>query len=195
MSQEIIAFCGFIGSGKDTCAEYLIKNHGYIKLSFASILKDILSILFGWDRVMMDGLTYENRIWRESVDIWWSEKLNIPNFSPRYAMRFIGTELFRDCFNKDIWLLNIEKSLLKYKKVVITDCRFPNEINMLKKYNTLFIHVIRDLPTWYNDYKNKKLDNVNMHRSEISWIHTNIDFEIYNNGTIEELYNILKNIF
>jgi hypothetical protein len=195
MCEEIVAFCGFIGSGKDTCADYLIKNHGFVKLSFAGILKDILSIIFGWDRIMLDGLNNEDRKWRETIDTWWAEKLKIENFSPRYAMRFIGTDLFRNCFNKDLWTISVERSLSKYKKVVITDCRFPNEINMLQKYNTVLIHVIRNLPHWYDDYKNKKIENVDMHSSDISWIHCTINLEIYNNGTIEDLHNNLKSIF
>ncbi len=46
----IIGICGLIGSGKDTIAEYLIKEHNYIKLSFADKLKDSVATMFDWDR-------------------------------------------------------------------------------------------------------------------------------------------------
>ena len=40
----IIGICGFKSSGKDTLAEFLIKDYGFKKLSFASALKDIVAI-------------------------------------------------------------------------------------------------------------------------------------------------------
>ena len=45
----IIGICGFKGSGKDTVADYLVKHKDFIKISFASVLKDIITILFNWE--------------------------------------------------------------------------------------------------------------------------------------------------
>ena len=46
----IIGICGFIGSGKDTIADYLVNFHEFRRESFASSLKDAVSAVFGWDR-------------------------------------------------------------------------------------------------------------------------------------------------
>jgi dephospho-CoA kinase len=55
--MNIIGICGHIGSGKDTIADILIKEKGYIKLSFASSLKDAVALIFGWNRKMLEGST------------------------------------------------------------------------------------------------------------------------------------------
>ena len=194
MTDQIIAFCGFIGAGKDSAAAYLVRERGFVKLSFAGLVKDILSVLFSWDRNKLEGLTIEDRAWREQTDPWWSEKLGIPEFSPRYAMRFLGTDLFRNHFHQDIWTLGVERLLDGHKKVVITDCRFPNEIEMLKRHGAVLVHIVRELPVWYTDYKNGLINDVGMHPSDISWIRCGIDFEIDNSGPLAELYKNLSDL-
>ena len=44
----IIGICGLQSSGKDTLGNILVEKYGFKKLSFAGVLKDIVSILFGW---------------------------------------------------------------------------------------------------------------------------------------------------
>ena len=51
----IIGLTGFIGSGKTTVAKILATEHGYRTDSFASSLKDSLSVIFGWPRDMLEG--------------------------------------------------------------------------------------------------------------------------------------------
>ena len=63
-TPKIIALCGFMGSGKDTVADYLANIHHFRKESFANTLKDAVSIVFGWDRVLLEGSTQESREWR-----------------------------------------------------------------------------------------------------------------------------------
>ena len=46
----ILGVTGFIGSGKDTVADYLCTFHGYKRISFAASLKDAIASIFGWDR-------------------------------------------------------------------------------------------------------------------------------------------------
>ncbi len=177
--KKIIALCGFAGSGKDSAAAALIKHKGYTKLSFATLLKDILSVLFGWDRNALEGTTKEDREWREQVDSWWAAKLGIETFSPRYAMQQIGTNLFRDHFHKDIWVLALERSLSRYSRVVITDCRFPNEIEMVKSHGANLVKVHRPSVT--------PSLGANSHVSETGWINQVFDFEVVNDGDLEDL--------
>ena len=92
----IIGVCGFIGSGKNTVAEYLVEKHKFVPVSFAHVLKDACASLFGWDREMLEGKTEESRVQREQVDEFWAERLQIPCFTPRYALQYIGTDILRD---------------------------------------------------------------------------------------------------
>jgi hypothetical protein len=192
----IIAICGLQGSGKDTIGNYLVEKYGFNKLSFAMVLKDILSLLFLWDRNLLEGNTEESRKWRETVDEWWSQRLKIPNFTPRYALRYFGTELFRDHFHPDIWTATIEKRLKNYKNIVITDCRFPNEIQMLKDNGALLLKITREkLPLWYKQYENNQIEKPEgIHPSEYSWIKSKFNYEFTNNGEIQELYKYIDNL-
>lgn len=201
--MTIIAICGQIGSGKDTAAEYLINNYGYHRESFASTLKDSLSAIFGWDRIMLEGLTVTYRQHREQVDEWWAERLNIPQLSPRWVMQHWGTDVCRNSFHNDIWVASLENKLRKItENVVISDCRFPNELSTLKKINAKTINVRRGkIPDWYDDailansgdsFAKLKLKNNGIHESEYSLIGQTFDYVIENNSTIDDLYN---NIF
>lgn len=199
MSKLIISISGFQSSGKDTIADYLQNKYGFYKYSFANKLKMIISIIFGWDKKKLEGIEKVDREWRETVDEWWSKKLNISNFTPRYAMLNIGT-IFRDYFNKDIWVNSLEKEIdnSDKNKIVISDCRFENEYNLIESYNGYKICVIRDLEK-YNYYC--KIDNfskTDIHESEYRWINFKYDYVIFNDGNIEKLYNnidiILKEI-
>jgi hypothetical protein len=194
----IIGICGLQNSGKDTLANILVEKHGFKKLSYASTLKDIVSILFGWSRDMIEGATKESRIWREQVDEWWSNRLQIPNLTPRYILQYFGTDLFRTHFHQDIWIASVEHQFQKYSNVVITDCRFPNEINILKIQNTTskLIKIIRgDLPEWFTMYESNQIEKPeNIHPSEYMWIKQQFDYTIKNNGTIKDLEDFCDKI-
>ncbi len=192
----IIAICGLQGSGKDTVGSYLINKYGFTKLSFAGVLKDIVAIIFGWNREMLEGATKESRDWREEVDSWWSKKLQIPNLSPRYVLQYFGTDLFRNHFHPDIWVICVERQLSKYSNCVITDCRFPNEIEMLRSNGAKIIKITRGmLPEWYQLYESDKIiEPDGIHPSEYLWIKTKFDYEIENNTTIIDLENCIDSI-
>lgn len=186
----IIGICGFKSSGKDTIAEYLIKEYSFKKVSFASTLKDIISIMFGWSRDKLEGITKEDREWREKIDPWWSKTLKMPLLSPRYVMQYFGTDLFRNNFHEDIWVKIVENKVSKYLEedmnanVVITDCRFNNEINMILQLGGKIIHVHRNSP----------IEVKCIHSSEIEWIRCYKDYDIENVGTIKELEEKVKYI-
>jgi hypothetical protein len=201
----IIVCCGLAGAGKDEVAKILVSKHNFVKISFASILKDILSILFNWDRDKLEGDTKDGREWRETIDKWWSKKLDIPNFTPRWAMQNIGTDLFRNYFNNNIWIYALEKKIenIKDKNIVITDCRFENEYNFLKNITTqkvCFFYIERNPPPVWFKLLNK--DNINilpkeLHISEWEWIRclfSNEYTKILNYGTIDNLHTLIDEL-
>lgn len=208
--MQLISLVGFKGSGKDSAGKHLVEQHGFVAFSFAESLKDTLASIFCWDRSLLEGDTKESRTWRETVDQWWSDKLGIPNFTPRMAMQNIGTDLFRNHFNPDIWILNIERKLMmlpKDAKVVLIDGRFPNELNLGRKYGAKVIRVKRGAePEWYNEaawinanssltyhtrdewYSRYEALNNHVHVSEWAWIGQPIDEVIENDDTMDRLY-------
>jgi len=47
MSKIIVGISGWKGSGKDTAADYLVKEHGYQRLAFADVLKEMVADQYG----------------------------------------------------------------------------------------------------------------------------------------------------
>jgi hypothetical protein len=195
----IIGVCGFIGSGKDTIADYLVNFHEFRRESFASTLKDAVAAVFGWDRTLLEGRTKEAREWREQVDPWWAARLDMPTLTPRWVLQYWGTEVCRKAFHDDIWIASLENKLRNSRDhVVISDCRFPNEISSIKNAGGQIVWVQRGaLPEWYelavdanrgSNVALNELKRLKIHASETAWVGTGFDAIIDNNSTIDELY-------
>jgi len=209
----IIGAVGLIGSGKDTIADYLVAEHGFKRESLAGPLKDAIAAIFGWDRKLLEGCTAEARSWREQVDLWWASKLNIPALTPRWVLQYWGTEVCRIGFHDDIWISALENRLRHYRgDVVISDCRFTNELNLIKRLTGKTLRVKRgEEPSWYNDavevnkwkaaYETDlitmpqkvkvfydRLARTKVHSSETAWAGYAFDYCIENDGTIEDLH-------
>ena len=191
--RKIIGFAGMIGSGKNTAADHLIKKYGYVGLSFASTVKDCLAVIFHWDRDMLEGVTAESRQWRETVDPYWAKKLQIVDFSPRKAMKYIATDLFRNHFNDNIWIYSLEKKIQTIdSNIVITDCRFANEATMIRNVGGTLVRIARGSdPDWYGIARSypEKMHQLypTIHASEYSWACIDFDLVIDNSGSIEDL--------
>ena len=207
----IIGVCGFIGSGKDTVADYLVNLHHFRRESFANTLKDAVSAVFGWDRTMLEGRTKQAREWREQVDPWWADRLGIPHLTPRYILQQWGTEVCRKNFHDDIWIASLENKLRNSTDdVVISDCRFPNEIAAIKKAGGIVVRVVRGAePEWYQlavsrnrgpngnsswALSGRKLEQLGIHASETAWVGTRFDAVLDNNSTLEDLYQQVKRL-
>ena len=199
----IIGICGFIGSGKDTVADYLVNFHEFRRESFANTLKDAVAAVFGWDRTLLEGRTKEAREWREQVDPWWAERLAMPTLTPRWVLQYWGTEVCRRAFHDDIWIASLENKLRNSKdNVVISDCRFPNEIQSIRDAGGKIVWVQRgELPDWYDtaieanlghNYAVQDLKMRKIHASETAWVGTNFDTIIDNNRSIDDLYQQAK---
>lgn len=207
----IIGICGLIGSGKDTVADYLVNFHEFRRESFAGTLKDAVAAVFGWDRTLLEGRTKQAREWREQVDVWWAEKMGIPHLTPRYILQQWGTEVCRKGFHDNIWIASLENRLRNATdSIVISDCRFPNEIKSIKAAGGIIVRTRRyEDPEWFKSAvivnagptrnlswaSNKAiLSNYNVHISETAWAGTEFDVELDNNGSIDELYAQVRNL-
>lgn len=146
--KKIISLSGLIGSGKDTVASILVNDYGYTRMAFAKSLKDMVATIFGWDRTMVEGATPESRTWRDTEDKWWTDKLDfgVP-ITPRWVLQHMGTEVMRQRFHQDVWILSVERELINAKTpLVFTDARFLNEFALLKSHGARIVGVHRKLP-------------------------------------------------
>jgi hypothetical protein len=206
----ILGIIGNIGCGKGAASEYLQSKHNFEHLSFADSLKYAVSAIFGWSFEMLKGATPESREWREQIDPWWSTRLQIPDLTPRWILQQWGTEVGRRSFHSDIWVASLENKILSSdRNVVIDDCRFANEMDIIRKNGGSLVRINRgSLPEWYNMALTQlKLQEVygndpnwddtmaaeypEVHVSEWGWVNQSFNYEVENNGTLEQLHTKL----
>ena len=192
----IVGICGLIGSGKDTIADYLIRKHDFEKISFADKLKDSVSVMFDWDRELLDGKTDESRAWREEVDEYWSKETG-ETITPRLVLQLFGTECMRDGFYDGIWVSLTKKKILDNpnKNFVIPDVRFPNEAKMLYEVNGQVWRVVRGAdPQWFTDFKDFGVEPKEVHPSEWAWAQTKFTHIVENNKTVSDLTDQVQDL-
>lgn len=188
----VIGIAGRKGAGKDTAGSRLISNHGFVRIAFADALKDACMSIFGlsYDQVYGDL--------KEVQDSYW-------DYTPREILQKVGTELFREAIGKpnvlpkigqNIWIRAIYRKILNLKqaghtKFVITDIRFDNEIEFVRTLNShgcnaYTIKVVR--PSIMPDI------DTPIHSSEAHIDGFKCDYEILNDGTIEDLHQNVDRI-
>ena len=185
----IIGICGLIGSGKDTVAQFLINNHNFVKISFADKLKDAVSVMFSWDRELLDGKTDASREWREKEDPYWTAETG-RSIPPRLVLQEFGTECMRNGFYDGIWVSLTKQHILNNPDTnfVIPDVRFPNEAKMLYEIDGEVWRVKRgNDPVWFRIYQDVGVEPKDVHPSEWAWAHTKFTQTVNNNGTLEQL--------
>ena len=202
----IVGLLGFIGSGKGTAGD-ILKDLGFTPLSFAKGVKDVAAEMFGWPRHLLEGDTEVSRNWREQPDEFWSKEFG-KQFTPRFALQLMGTEVGRDIFHQDFWVIKMKKYIMENpeQNFVITDVRFRNEMEFVHKSGGILIEIQRGIkPHWYgiaskanrgdNAAENFMLNQSGVHESEWRWIGGSIDHFIDNEGTLEDLKkNMIKKL-
>lgn len=185
----LIGFSGKKGSGKSYFADYLVNNKLFIKLSFASPLKEITKILFN-----LSDEDVKDQIKKELIN----PKFNA---SPRELMQWLGTDIMREEFNKrfnysgSIWIDNVKdkvKMLLDNNKdVVIDDVRFQNEVDMIHSLGGIVINLHNSL-----DNNTSLSNNLNTltstHSSENQKLTFN--YEFINDKSYSNTYDIYLNL-
>lgn len=148
--------------------------------------------------------------------------------TPRLLLQLLGTECGRQIIHPNIWvnaLMSEYKSLYGYqttdskiniegisipipvldidKRVfpnwIITDVRFPNELEAVKKRGGISIRVNRNPFKWiepdeYEVETGKKVERIIEHESETALDNAEFDYVIENDGTIEDLIQKVKEI-
>lgn len=133
----IIGLCGKKQSGKSTVAKHLL-DRGFHELSWAYPLKEIIGReLFG----LNDDQLYGSEAAKEAIIPDWG-------YSPRQILQLVGTECFRKVIRDDFWVVLGKRRLIELSKsrkaVVISDCRFPNEMEAIKSVGGVTVRVVRE---------------------------------------------------
>lgn len=213
----IIGISGRMGSGKDTIGTIIHgllltnKNQSSEIKKFAGKLKQIASILTGIPVEKFEDQEFKKNL----LDVEWGTVQQIPlNSIPPFAdMQFnvmmtvreflqkLGTEAMRDGLHTNVWvnaLFADYKAIVtepakfggtaigEYPNWIITDMRFPNEMEAVVKRNGITIRVTRPAK--------KGKNTARLHPSETSLDKAKFDYEIINDGTLEELVKKVREI-
>jgi hypothetical protein len=162
-----IAFGDKARVGKDTAANYMISRYGGQRFSFAENLYKIANFI--------------------------QDLCGIPREKDRKLLQIVGTEWGREK-NPDLWL---EATLKKIKEIedenvvnnfYITDVRFRNEFNRLKKEGWIMIKIKRDTEGMVGGVEGHKSETNDIEDEEWNYV-------LENNKEIEKFYRDLDNIY
>jgi hypothetical protein len=179
----LIAFCGYKGSGKDTCSDYLVEKYGFKKIAFADQLKNILKTMF----MFTDEQLYGTIEQKETPDARWF------GCTPRLAMQYVGTELIRNqlgtimpSLGNDYFVKYLEMQIMAMRakdptvNIVISDLRCLNEEKLVRKFSG-----------WISKIERETLEQNDSHLTETEFLKIQSDFPIKNNKNVKSLYREL----
>lgn len=179
--RPIIGLVGKKGSGKSTVANILAETEDYVEIAFADPLKQICQTLF----LLSHEELHDTKMKEQIV-----ERVNT---TPRRILQQVGTNLMRDRLREvlpelpltdqlpSIWVWNAQQRILDLRKrhceIVVSDVRFPDEASMIRRLGGILIRIRRDANTFSSD----------LHPSEVEMENIDVNFEIDNDGSLEEL--------
>lgn len=171
MKTTLIGLTGPMGCGKDTVADFLIKDFGFKKHSFALPLKQAAAAALGVGIEFFQSQEMKKQI----IPHW--------DFTPREFLQRLGTDLIRNNIRQDFWIHRIKFELQNANgefipgRHVITDCRFEDEAAFIRSGGVL-IHIHRP---------GLERSNGSTHASEAGVIGTIGDFELVNASDLKDL--------
>lgn len=173
--KNLVCIIGNIGVGKSTVAE-IFKQNDYVDLTFADPVKQI-GLILGFEHNELYG-SQEDKL---KINDFWG--VSGREFMQKFATNLMRNELPKhinmNMNNKTIWVRLCQKKIIdllnENKKIIVSDGRFIDEINMIKEMGGIIIKIIRN-------------NNYDIHHESESYISKlNADIEIENNGDIADL--------
>lgn len=133
MISDLIGFAGKPGSGKDTCADFLVQHHGFTKTAFAKPLKECCQNLFLLNDEQVNGNS------KNVLDSRYG-------MTPRELLQKLGTDFIREMISKTFWIDRFAEDFEHMAKpVVVSDVRFPNEADIIRRMGGIVIYVSRPM--------------------------------------------------
>ncbi|MBN0978874.1 deoxynucleotide monophosphate kinase [Pseudomonas hygromyciniae] len=178
MRPILIGLTGRARSGKTTAAEHLARTYLLEQYAFADPLRDGLMAIFNLDPTDFEGD-------RKEQPLGWLD------CSPRQLMQSMGTEWARNTVHPDVWVKLAEQNLEYMTKAlgavlgfVVSDVRFENEADLIRRRGGTIIHIFRP-----------DAQDVNPHISEAGVAAHTDDLTLPNFDTVEEFLRSLDEVF
>lgn len=175
LNKQIIGLCGVAQAGKDSTANVL-KGYGFKRVAFADPIRDALWTLN--PRIIGD-LRVQDLVNTLGWDVC---KVQYPEI--RRLLQVLGTEVAREQWRDDFWInLAFENMAKDNDNYVITDVRFPNEVEALRNQGA---HIWKVVRPGYGP--------VNGHASDSYIDSIEADATIYNHGDLDDLDRIVRSL-
>lgn len=186
--MRIVAFAGPKYSGKDTAAKALYDLHRnsthnlFRPAKMAEGVKAICMDTFGYTTEQL-----EDPILKETKTETW------PFIEPRWPMMDIANWM-RKHYGGEVWARRWERIALEMDSYwachVVTDLRFPEELEMFKKHGALIIYIYRTEAEKALAAKQGAGDAMALNQSEAHYklIREEATVTIYNDSTIDRLH-------
>jgi len=135
--MQIVGLSGFARAGKDEAAKVLVENFGFTQVAFADKLREMLyqlNPLVEYDGVLDKHAMKQSRV-QEVIDEYGWDGYKETGFSTdlRYLLQRLGTEAGRQTLWDTIWIDAAFAGLPQNAKVVVSDARFHNEFNEIRR--------------------------------------------------------------
>jgi hypothetical protein len=183
----IIAFKGYAGAGKDAMANVLVEEKGFLRLSFAGVLRDCMEALDPIVFATGDGVDPDEPIVKRYKDViseYGYVEAKAQFAEVRDLLQRMGTEVGRNILGQNIWVEAAMKNVDPNLDYVVTDMRFPNEYEAVKQAGGICVNVLRP-----------GVGPVNAHPSETAIDEFEYDYTIQNDGTLEDLEGYALNLY
>ena len=184
--MRLIGLSGYARSGKDEAAKVLVEEYGFTRLAFADKLRDVLyaldpivSVWQEWDSEpgLVTVQTVVDRYgWNGYKETMYGEEV-------RRLLQRLGTEAGRQTLWDSIWVDATLHDLDPNGNYVVTDARFPNEASAIRERGGYLWRINRD-----------GVGPANQHASEISLDNEKFDYTIWNNGSLEEYHQQVRDV-
>lgn len=188
----ILALSGAPGSGKDLTAQFLVEKGNWVRVAFADKVREMALAI---DPCIHNGY---NRDYLADIveDHGWAYTKTIPEV--RRFLQQLGTQA-REFMGKSVWVDMVRATVseavwaLKPKNVVVTDVRFPNELEFLKCYahpqiGPTYVHHVR---LWRPD---QSVMPGSDHEVEHALDHVKEDYRLLNTGSPDDLRKAVEDM-
>jgi hypothetical protein len=175
----IIGLSGYAQTGKDTIADYLVKTYGFTRVAFADPIREAVYKL----NPKINIYDMKSVSLSTAVDRLGWETVKVESEDARWLLQRMGTEVGRDLFGPNVWVDKAMEKASRHDKVVITDVRYPNELEAILGHSGAVWRVIKD-----------DAGAVNRHASESALDDYPFEYIIFNNDTKEDLYRSIDDL-
>jgi dephospho-CoA kinase len=168
-NNVLLGLAGPAGCGKSLVAKLLLYRYGWPEFSFAEPLKNMVASFLDIPRGALESREYKEKM------------LHDLGVSPRMIMQTLGTEWGRELIHPDVWVKILSRRVSRKNNPisVISDVRFDNEVDYIRKNNGYLLHIARPGYSYNTSHESERGVSLDMS--------TGRENIINNDGTVEDL--------